>query len=198
MDESARPSPGRPAQLREILATVLDRVAGSGAAVDYRLVGTGAAVVQGVSLDAGDIDILAARRADVDAIAVALPPGACRAAPAWLPDARQYFARYAVDDMDVEISTVEWPTSLDTMECIGAGPWRHYVWVACGAHQVPAVRLELRLVTELIRGRPEQAAALVRHLRAHGGDLGLLRRSMTDRAVPPDQRRRVLEELRCR
>lgn len=186
------------AQLREILAMVLDRVARTGQAADYRLVGTSAALLQGVPLVAGDVDILVARRGDVDAIAAVLPPSACRAAPAWEPENRQYFARYALDGTDVEISTVEWPVSHDTAECTGAGPWRHYVSVACGTHDVPAVRLELRLVTELVRDRPDRAAALTAHMRAHGADLSLLQRAMTDQAVPPARQRLVLDALQRR
>jgi hypothetical protein len=195
MDQSMRRSLGSLAQLQQILVNVLDRVAETRATVGYRLVGTSAALLQGVPVDAGDIDILVARRIEVDTIAAALSPFTCRTAPEWLPDARQYFARYLVDDIDVEISTVEWPTNFDTVECIGTGPWRHYVSVACGTHNVPAVRLELRLVTELIRDRPDRATALIAHLRSQGADFGLLRESMTDRAVPSDQRRRILDEL---
>jgi len=60
---------------------------------------------------------------------------------------------------------------------------------------VPAVRPELRLVSELARNRPDRAAALIAHLRSHGADLGLLQRAMTDRGLAPDQQRRVLDGL---
>lgn len=175
--------------------TVLDQLAEVDTELDYRLVGTSAALLQGVPLAAGDVDILLARRPDVDTIAAALAPFPCRTAPVWLPDSSQYFARYAVDDVDIEISTVEGPTEAETAECTGAGPWRHYVLVPCGTHRVPAVRLELRLVSELIRNRPVRAAALTTHLRSHGADLGLLQRAMTDRGLAPDQQRRVLDGL---
>jgi hypothetical protein len=115
----------------------------------------------------------------------------------WLPDSCQYFARYAIDDVDIEISTVEGSTDAETVECAGAGPWRHYVLIACGTHSVPAVRLELRLVSELVRNRPDHAAALTAHLRSHGADLGLLnlQQAMTDRGLAPDQQRHVLDGL---
>ncbi|HZM80138.1 MAG TPA: hypothetical protein VFC19_30760 [Candidatus Limnocylindrales bacterium] len=70
-----------------------------------------------------------------------------------------------------------------------------YVLVPCGTHRVPAVRPELRLVSELARNRPDRAAALIAHLRSHGADLGLLQRAMTDRGLAPDQQRRVLDGL---
>jgi len=147
-------------QLQRILVTVLDQLAEVDTELDYRLVGTSAALLQGVPLAAGDVDILLARRPDVDTIAAALAPFPCRTAPVWLPDSSQYFARYAVDDVDIEISTVEGPTEAEPAECTGAGPWRPYVLVPCGTHRVPAVRLELRLVSELVRNRPDRAAAL--------------------------------------
>jgi hypothetical protein len=195
MEEMTRRPLSDAAQLQQILVTVLDRIAATGSELAYRLVGTGAALLQGVRLEAGDIDILVPRRVDVDVAAAAMSPFACRAAPAWLADARQYFANYTVRDVDVGFSTVEWPTDVETMECSGDGPWRHYVSIACGHHRVPAVCLELRLVSELVRDRPERAAALITHLKTRGADLDLLQRSMIDRAVAPDQQRRILDKL---
>jgi hypothetical protein len=46
----------------------------------------------------------------------------CLDPPAWLPDARQYFARFVVEEVKVEISTVESLTDTDTFECFGRGP----------------------------------------------------------------------------
>nr|BFE73548.1 hypothetical protein GCM10020092_068490 [Actinoplanes digitatis] len=62
----------------------------------YRLVGTGAALAQGVRLPYGDIDILVARRSDVDLFAVALAGFPCLTEPVWLSEAGQYYARFAV------------------------------------------------------------------------------------------------------
>ncbi|HLL64578.1 MAG TPA: hypothetical protein VK453_02395 [Micromonosporaceae bacterium] len=193
-------SAGRPLagseQLQVVLSLVLDRVAAVNPEPEYRLVGTAAALIQGVPLATGDIDILVARRSDVDSFAAALSGFLCRIPPTWLPDARQYFARFDVDGTDVEISTVEWPTDSDTLECAGPGPWQHYVPVKVGQHVVPAVRLELRLVSELGRDRPDRYGPLIRHLRLHGADLDLVLRAMPERGVAPALQAWVVEQLR--
>ncbi|WP_091105919.1 hypothetical protein [Micromonospora citrea] len=81
------------------------------------MVGISAALLQGVELSAGDIDILVARRTDVDCIAAALSRFRYLHPPAWLPDARQYFAHYQSEQIGVSVSTVERPAdaaALDT------------------------------------------------------------------------------------
>ncbi|GAA3126634.1 hypothetical protein ACFFR3_23555 [Nonomuraea salmonea] len=150
----------------------------------YRVGGTSAALLQGVHLPAGDIDVLVARRADVDTFAAALSPFPCPYPAAWLPETAQYFTRYEVNGVIVEISTVERETDSDGMECIGRGPWQHCVQVTCGAHRVPVVRLELRLATELARDRPDRYEPILGHLAAHGCDAALLRRALTANGVP--------------
>ncbi|WP_203719053.1 hypothetical protein [Asanoa siamensis] len=182
------------ARLRVVLSRVLDLLATDRPA--YRLVGTAAAVAQGVDLPAGDVDILLRRRGDVDRVAAALSRFPCATAPVWLPEARQYFARFDVDGTDVELSTVEWPAGSDVCEGAGPGPWRHHVPVRMGAHVVPAVRVELRLVTELVRDRPDRYEPLLAHLRRHGADLALVRRAMRERGVDPPLRQRVDDRLR--
>ncbi|MET8153896.1 hypothetical protein ACIBSW_20740 [Actinoplanes sp. NPDC049668] len=183
------------AELFRTLSLVLRRAGPDGPVPRYRLVGTGAALAQGVRLPAGDIDILVARRSDVDLFVAALAGFPCLTAPVWLPDPGQYYARFAVGEIDVGFSTVERPVDTDTIECMGSGPWRHYVDVAVEGRLVPAVRLELRLVSELVRDRPDRYLPLIAHLRRHGGDLGLLRRSMRDRRVDPALRRRIVDQL---
>jgi hypothetical protein len=185
-------------QLQEILALVLDRWDPAGSGIRYRLVGTGAALAQGVPLPAGDIDILVARRQDVAGFADALAGFPCLEPPAWLPDARQYFTHFAVDGVDVGASTVEVATEADTFECIGSGPWKYYVPTAVGRHTVAAVALELRLVSELVRNRPDRYLPLIEHLRSREPDLDLIRRALIDRAVDAGTRRRVLEQLESR
>ncbi|PRY33230.1 hypothetical protein [Pseudosporangium ferrugineum] len=237
-------------ELVAVLATVLDRARPRS---DYRLVGTGAALLQGVTLPTGDIDVLVADRADVDRFAAALDGFPCLDPPAWLAGAEQYFAHYVVDGVKVGFSTVEYPVESDAFECAGEGPWRHSVLVPCapghpasdgsghpvpgspdypasgspdypasgspghpvpgspdhppglapgagaGAARrwaVPAVRLELRLLSELVRGRPDRSAPLIDHLRGHGADLDLIRRGLIDRGVPPGLGRQVLDRLR--
>jgi hypothetical protein len=184
------------AELRKVLSTVLDQIDPYAAGLGYRLVGTSAALLQGVELHAGDVDILVRRRADVDSIAAALSRFPCLRPPVWLPDARQYFAHYQVDDIGVEASTVERPADTDALECVGKGPWQHYVQVQCGKHMVPAVRLELRLVSELYRGRPDRYLPLIDHMRVHGADLQLVLRGMAERGAQPTLQAHVLDLLR--
>jgi len=76
------------ARLRATLTTFLDHIMPTCAQVEYRLVGTGAALLHGVSLPAADIDILVKERDSVDAIGSALTAFKCLEAPAWLPEMR--------------------------------------------------------------------------------------------------------------
>ncbi|TXK35626.1 hypothetical protein FR742_41255 [Nonomuraea sp. C10] len=78
------------------------------------------------------------------------------------------------------------------MECIGRGPWQHYVLVPCGPHRVPVVRLELRLATELLRDRPDRYEPLIAR---RGFDPDLLERAMTARGLSPERRRLVSDRL---
>lgn len=184
------------AELEEILSLVLDRLNPAAWGFQYRLVGTGAALAQDVQLPTGDIDILVSRRDEVDTFADALSGFPCLEPPAWLPNSRQYFTHFKVDEIDVGASTVERPVDTDTFECIGRGPWQHYVDIAFGWHTVPAVALELRLVSELVRNRPDRYNALIQHLRSRGADLDLIQRSMTDREIDPRTQQDILHQLR--
>ncbi len=184
-----------PATLQTVLSLVLDRVDPDTEGLEYRVLGTGAAVIQGVRLPARDVDILVAQRRDVDAFAAALHAFPCLHPPAWLAEARQYFARFQVDGTDVDISTVEWPAGSDSFECGGIGPWQHHVRVRLGRHVVPAVSLELRLASELVRGRPDRYVPLIDHMQLHGADVHLVRRAMCDRGVDPSLQERVAQKL---
>ncbi|MFI9556167.1 hypothetical protein [Nonomuraea endophytica] len=159
--------------------------------MDYRVCGTGAALLQGVPLPAGDIDILLAGREEVDRFAAALSAFPCLYAASWLPESAQYFTRIDVNGVDLELSTVERPADSDALECVGSGPWQHHVLITCGSHQVPVVRLELRLATELLRDRPDRYDPLLDHLSTHGFDADLLERAMDANAVPAHHRRLV-------
>ncbi|MFI7044568.1 hypothetical protein ACQP10_26565 [Streptosporangium sandarakinum] len=177
------------------LDTALTALSAVDADFDYRVGGTGAALLQGVRLPAGDIDLLVARREDVDTFATALSSFPCLHPAAWLPAASQYFARYEIDGVKMEISTVERQVDSDGLECAGPGPWRHYVMVTCGSHRVPVVRLELRLATELLRDRPDRYEPLLDHMGAHGFDSGLLRTAMDAHRLPVERRRLVRDRL---
>jgi hypothetical protein len=182
-------------RLRKVLIVVLDHIAAALAPVDYRLVGTGAALLHGVELPAADIDLLVKERADVDAIGAALSPYRCLTVPAWLPCTRQYYANYEVRGVEVGISTVEIESDSDTIETFGRGPWERYVQLPCGSHTVPTVALELRLITELFRSRPDRYQPIIRYLQEAGCDSALIARGMAAAGLPEDLQERVLEQL---
>lgn len=184
------------AELHKILSVVLDLLDPQRWGFRYRLVGTGAALAQGVRLPTGDIDLLVAERSDVDRFATALSGFPCQEPPTWLPGARQYFTHFKIDEIDVGASTVEVPTEAEAIECIGTGPWLHYVDVKVGKHVVPAVALELRLVSELIRDRPGRYTALIEHMRSYGADLELVQQAMRDRQLHSELQRHILNQLR--
>ncbi|WP_067173614.1 hypothetical protein [Microtetraspora niveoalba] len=177
------------------LDTALTALRAAGADLDYRVGGTSAALLQGVQLPAGDIDVLMARREDVDTFAAALSTFPCLHPASWLPEASQYFARYEINGVAIEISTVEWQVDSDGMECVGPGPWQHYVVVTCGSHRVPVVRLELRLATEVLRDRPDRYGPLIDHMGAHGFDPDLLQTAMSARSLPVERRRMIRDRL---
>jgi hypothetical protein len=81
------------------------------------------------------------------------------------------------------------------MECVGSGPWRHYVLITCGSYRVPVVRLELRLATELLRDRPDRYEPLLDHMAAQGFDPDLLARAMAAHDLPAERRRMVADRL---
>lgn len=171
--------------VRRVLARVLDEA--RTARVDFRVVGTAAAQLQGVELDAGDIDLLFRDREDLDAFAAAVAQLPLRRGPLYIAESRQYFAELALDGVSVELSTVEWEGGSDAGECVGEGPWLHYRSVRCGRHDVPVVALELRLATEILRRREDRSAALIAHLREHG-DRDLLNRALDAAGMAPGDR----------
>jgi hypothetical protein len=183
-------------QLRETLVTVLDHSMPACAQVEYRLVGTGAALLQGVPLPTGDIDILVKERESVDAFGSTLASFKCRFSPAWMPEERQYYADYDVNGVGVGISTVEVETESDGLECVGRGPWEHYVLVSCGPYTIPVVALELRLVSELLRDRPDRYTPLIQQMQVSGCDIELVRRGMEGRGLSQALQERVIGQLK--
>jgi hypothetical protein len=127
----------------------------------------------------------------VDAIGAALGAFKCLEPPSYLAEARQYYGNYEVNEVEVGISTVEWETDSDGIECLGRGPWEHYHLVPCGPYAVPAVALELRLVSELRRDRPDRYLPLIRYLQAHGCDLELVRRGLAARGFAPERQQEI-------
>jgi hypothetical protein len=180
------------AQVEGSLASILMRVPEA----EVRLVGTASSVLRGIDLPANDIDIVFNRRAGVDSWFGVLS-GYLDAdrAPAWIADSQQYFARMHDGDVTIELSTVEIETDADTMECFGEGPWRYFDFVPCGSRTVPAVATELRLITEVSRGRTDRYRPIVDYLRGVGCDVGLIRRGLAHAGVAQDATAQIIAEL---
>ncbi|MCG9895014.1 MAG: hypothetical protein MH204_06030 [Fimbriimonadaceae bacterium] len=166
------------------LETVADRL-GSEWPAELCLVGTAASRVQGVALPVRDIDLLTRSRAAVDRFAEAMEGLPCLHPPELLCGEVQYFCAFEVRGVSVEASTVEIPEDGDLSEVRGSGPWTHQVQVRVGRHTIPAVALELRLATELARGRTDRAEALTAWFREHG-ETELLRRVLAGVVSPPE------------
>lgn len=179
--------------LETTLNKIFDRVMPNASDVEYRLVGTGAALLHGVVLPAGDIDILVKERRGIEVFNDALSDSDCLIAPNYLEDMRQYYAEYRVNGVEVGISTVEVETDNDWMETYGSGPWTHYVLLPCGSYMVPTVKLELRLITELYRNRRDRSVPLVEYMKIYGYDGNLLKRGLND--LSEDLQNKVLSKL---
>jgi hypothetical protein len=82
-----------------------------------------------------------------------------------------------VDGVKTELSTLEWETDSDAVECIGSGPWDHFSLVPIDSVAAPVVAFELRIVSELVRSRTEQFTAIATFLRRNGCDIQLVRRA---------------------
>ena len=57
------------------------------------------------------------------------------------------------------------------------------------------VRLKLRLLSELVRDRPDRHVPLIEHMRLHGAELRLLRKAMSERALNPMLQERILGQF---
>jgi len=161
----------------------------------YCVVGTAAAVIQGVNLVAKDIDILVEKREAVDKVAHALERFPCIKPPIWMPDARQYYTAFEIQGTLVEISTVERETNSDCIETLGEGPYKHIERIKLGDHWVPVIKLELRLATELVRGRSERSLPLIRWLRKVGCDQPLLQRALQAGCIPEETQAEVVKRI---
>jgi hypothetical protein len=183
------------ARLRETLTAFLDHSMPACASIDYRLVGTGAALLHGVALPAADVDILVRERRSVEVFGAALSAFKCLEAPTWLPEMRQYYANYEINGVEVGISTVEIESDAEAIETFGRGPWEHFTLLRCGPYSVPTVALELRLITELYRSRPDRYQPIIQYLQSHGCDLDYLRRGMAAAGLPRSLLEQVVEKL---
>ncbi len=170
-------------QIEAVLSGVLDGCGDAIADIDYRLVGTAAAAMRGVLLPAEDVDVLLRERADVDAFSAALSRHECLSPPQYLDGSKQYFASFEVQGIRIEFSTVEVESESDTTECIGTGPWNHFAMIRCGRRSAPVVALELRLLTELARGRADRYVPIWQFMQCHGFDAELLVRGLKERGI---------------
>jgi hypothetical protein len=181
--------------VRRTLIAVFDRALPACEQVQYRLVGTGAALMLGVDLPAGDVDILVMDRQGVDAFTAALKGFPCLVPPAWMPDMRQYYANFDVNGIEVGFSTVEIESDVDTIETFGPGPWEHFSLVTCGRYAIPVVALELRLITEMWRNRRNRYRPIIRFMRQHGCDMALIKRGLDQHDFPLALVNEVLSQL---
>ena len=85
----------------------------------------------------------------------------------------QYFSLFTIAQTNVEISTVEIESRLDIMETFGRGPWEHYSLIALEKYNIPVVNLELRLITEVLRGRKDRIDPILKHLKQKGFNKGI-------------------------
>jgi hypothetical protein len=170
--------------VQRALQTILARVPDA----DFRLVGTASCVLRGIEIAANDVDVLFRERPAIDAWVASVADVAKVAdEPTWLGDAGQYYARLDTRGVSVELSTVEIDTDTDTAECAGSGPWVHFDRVDCGDFSIPTVALELRLVTEVARGRADRVEPIRAYLRSNHCDLALIERGLVARSVPRDE-----------
>ncbi|MDY6876570.1 MAG: hypothetical protein SWK90_10280 [Chloroflexota bacterium] len=135
-------------------------------------------------------------REDVDTLDSSLSSFECLTPPTYLSEAKQYYANYEINGVEVGISTVEWETDSDGIECFGRGPWEHYILISCGPYTVPTVALELRLVSEMLRDRPDRYTPIIEHMRACGCDIDLVRRGIQSRGLPQTLQEEVLGQLK--
>jgi hypothetical protein len=183
----------RRADIEGVLAAILTRVPET----KVRLVGTASSVMRDIPLPANDIDILFHDRAGVDAwFGVLSADFDVDCAPGWMAESQQYFARVHAGAVAVELSTVEIESDDDTIECFGEGPWRYFDLLPCGPRTVPAVATELRLVTEVARGRTDRVRPIVDHLRRTGCDVALIRRGLAQAGVAANHTDQIIAELR--
>ena len=182
-------------QLQAILADLFKYADPAAAQTEYRFVGTAASLLHGVSLPAGDVDILLKDRAGVDAFSISLSSHKCLSPPLYLEGSKQYFSSFEINGIEVEFSTVEGETESDTHECIGLGPWAHYKVVSCGDYQIPVVALELRLITELTRRRPDRYVPILQFMQTHGYNRKLLERGLKERAFVESEQIDLLGKL---
>jgi len=161
---------------------------------DVRVVGTASSALRGIDLPVGDIDVLARNRSIVNALAAACTADgwACVRAPELSTGdgLDQYFASFDLLGAKIEISTVEGESQPgDLAECVGAAPWIHFDTVMVDDQPIPVVASELRLKSEIIRGRRERWEPIAAHMSETGFNRSLLGEVVN--TLPPGLQRLV-------
>ncbi|MBT3272131.1 MAG: hypothetical protein HN368_03175 [Spirochaetales bacterium] len=170
-------------QLQDVLRVLLSHVGSEIEEIEYRIVGTAASLLHGVTLPVGDVDVLAKNRSGVDTFATLLSRCKCLTSPMYIVESRQYFCSFEINGVELEFSTVEGESDSDTGECTGSGPWTYYKHVSCDDHQIPVVALELRLITEISRQRPDRYVPIFEAMRSLGYEKGLLKKGLREREI---------------
>ncbi len=181
--------------VKETIGIFLENIYPVHSSIQYRLIGTSAALMQGVELPVSDIDILVKERKDIDIIIKQLSSFQCTYKPSWMNDSRQYFCSYLINNINIEFSTVEIENETDTIESFGNGPWLHYTDIQCGKYNIPTVTLELRLITELVRNRPERYNPIIKHLKENKCDIEYLTRAFEVINIDTNKKKEILEYL---
>jgi hypothetical protein len=165
-----------------------------------RIVGTASSLLRGVDVPAGDVDVLVNARDVVDELAHELDEAGatCDAAPRWIdtPFGGQYIADSRLRGVLVQISTVELSESDPSYiaECAGDAAWQHFDLVDVGGYAIPVVASELRLLSDVIRGRPDRWRPVAASLARDGYDEVLLGAALND--LPPELQAEVRAALR--
>ncbi len=181
--------------LLAVLRKVLDATKPLLSPDDYRLVGTAASVLHGAETPARGIDILVRKRESVEDFHLAMAPFKLDLPPTYDPEERIYWASYFVDGIHVDAACNEYQWESDAVESGGAGPWTHFTSLSWQQRSVPTVNLELRLITEIVRNRPDRYEPLINHMRGKKVDKELIRRGMENRNIPDFTQKTVIERL---
>ena len=186
-------------QLEEVLITIFDEIGEVIGKHEYRIVGTAAALLQNVEISTNDVDILFKEREGIDEVHQILSKFNCLKEPEFLGNEEvggQYLAIYEIGEITVELSTVEYEAETDGMECFGKGPWKHYETIKIENYEIPVIRLELRLISEVYRKREERVDQLIKHLRDKKCNLSLIRRGLSERKISEETQKNIIAKIK--
>ena len=170
---------------------------------EVRVAGTASSLLRGIDLPAADVDILAREATIVDALLAAAetaPGSRVVSAVDWVerPAVRQYLAEVEIAGVPVQFSTVEATDAAGDAgrlaECTGFAPWRHFDVLEVEGHRVAVVASELRLLSEVIRARPDRWGPIGAGLAAAGYDAKLVA-AIAERRLGPGRREVFLRAL---